>query len=74
MRRSRPTPSNSRCLLDRMGDLMRKDYDWRAQIAKLRMPTLLLFADHDAVRLNISPSSSRCWMAACATQAGKAPE
>ena len=36
-------------LLDRMGELMRKDYDWRTEIAKLPIPTLLLFADHDAV-------------------------
>ena len=38
-----------RLLLDRMGELMRKDYDWRAEIAALPMPALLLFADHDAV-------------------------
>ena len=34
-----------------MGELMAKDYDWRAEIAELRMPTLLLFADHDAVSM-----------------------
>jgi hypothetical protein len=34
-----------------MGELMKKDYDWRAEIAKLPMPTLLLFADHDAVSM-----------------------
>ena len=34
-----------------MGELMKKDYDWRAEIAKLRVPTLLLFADHDAVSM-----------------------
>jgi pimeloyl-ACP methyl ester carboxylesterase len=44
-----PQPEQFSLLLDRMGELMRKDYDWRAEIAKLRMPTLLLFADHDAV-------------------------
>jgi hypothetical protein len=32
-----------------MRELMKKDYDWRPEIAKLRMSTLLLFADHDAV-------------------------
>ena len=32
-----------------MGELMTKDYDWRAEIAALRVPTLLLFADHDGV-------------------------
>ena len=38
-------------VLDRMGELMKKDYDWRPEIAKLRVPTLLLFADHDAVSM-----------------------
>jgi pimeloyl-ACP methyl ester carboxylesterase len=44
-----PHPEQFPLLLDRMGELMRKDYDWRPEIAKLPMPTLLLFADHDAI-------------------------
>lgn len=44
-----PRPEQFPLLLDRMGELMRKDYDWRPEIAKLPMPTLLLFADHDSV-------------------------
>lgn len=44
-----PHPEQFGLLLDRMGELMSKDYDWRAEIADLRVPTLLLFADHDAV-------------------------
>ncbi len=46
-----PHPEQFPVLLDRMGELMRKDYDWRAEIAKLPMPVLLLFADHDAVSM-----------------------
>jgi pimeloyl-ACP methyl ester carboxylesterase len=46
-----PHPDQFPLLLDRMGELMRKDYDWRTEIAKLPMPTLLLFADHDAVSM-----------------------
>lgn len=46
-----PHPEQFPLLLDRLGDLMRKDYDWRAEIAQLQMPTLLLFADHDAVSM-----------------------
>jgi pimeloyl-ACP methyl ester carboxylesterase len=46
-----PHPEQFPQLLDRMGELMRKDYDWRAEIAALRVPTLLLFADHDAVSM-----------------------
>jgi pimeloyl-ACP methyl ester carboxylesterase len=44
-----PHPDQFPLLLDRMGELMKKDYDWRAEIAELRVPTLLLFADHDGV-------------------------
>jgi pimeloyl-ACP methyl ester carboxylesterase len=44
-----PHPEQWPLLLDRMGDLMRKDYDWRPEISKLQVPTLLLFADHDGV-------------------------
>jgi pimeloyl-ACP methyl ester carboxylesterase len=46
-----PHPEQFPLVLDRMGELMSKDYDWRAEIAKLQMPTLLLFADHDAVSM-----------------------
>jgi pimeloyl-ACP methyl ester carboxylesterase len=46
-----PHPEQFPHVLDRMGDLMRKDYDWRDEIAALRVPTLLLFADHDAVSM-----------------------
>ena len=46
-----PHPEQFPQLLDRMGELMKKDYDWRTEIAKLRVPTLLLFADHDAVSM-----------------------
>jgi pimeloyl-ACP methyl ester carboxylesterase len=44
-----PHPEQFGLLLDRMGELMKKDYDWRPEIAKIKAPTLLLFADHDAV-------------------------
>jgi pimeloyl-ACP methyl ester carboxylesterase len=46
-----PHPEQFPQVLDRMGELMKKDYDWRPEIARLRMPTLLLFADHDAVSM-----------------------
>jgi pimeloyl-ACP methyl ester carboxylesterase len=46
-----PHPEQFPQVLDRMGELMKKDYDWRPEIAKLRVPTLLLFADHDAVSM-----------------------
>jgi pimeloyl-ACP methyl ester carboxylesterase len=46
-----PKPEQFPLLLDRLGELMKKDYDWRTEIAALQMPTLLLFADHDAVSM-----------------------
>jgi pimeloyl-ACP methyl ester carboxylesterase len=46
-----PHPEQFGLLLDRIGELMSKDYDWRAEIAELPVPTLLLFADHDAVSM-----------------------
>lgn len=44
-----PHPEQLGLLMDRMGQLMKRDYDWRAEIAGLPMPALLVFADHDAV-------------------------
>ncbi|MGE0866903.1 MAG: alpha/beta fold hydrolase [Vicinamibacterales bacterium] len=44
-----PHPEQFGLLLDRMGELMRRDYNWRDEIANLQVPTLLLFADHDGV-------------------------
>jgi pimeloyl-ACP methyl ester carboxylesterase len=46
-----PHPEQFPQLLDRVGELMKKDYDWRREIAKLPMPVLLVFADHDAVSM-----------------------
>jgi pimeloyl-ACP methyl ester carboxylesterase len=35
--------------LDKLGKMMSEDYDWSADIAKLPMPVLLVFADNDSV-------------------------
>jgi pimeloyl-ACP methyl ester carboxylesterase len=37
-------------LLDAMGDLMRQKYDWSAEVAKLKMPVMLVFGDGDMLR------------------------
>jgi len=37
-------------LLDAMGELMRQPYDWSAEVAKLKMPVMLVFGDSDMVR------------------------
>lgn len=46
-----PHPDQFGQLMDHMGALMKKNYDWRPEIARLQMPVLLLFADHDAVSM-----------------------
>jgi pimeloyl-ACP methyl ester carboxylesterase len=35
----------------KMGDMVTQDYDWSADVAKLAIPVLLVFADADSIRL-----------------------
>jgi pimeloyl-ACP methyl ester carboxylesterase len=44
-----PEPQRFAQFLDKMGKMMSEDYDWSAEIAKLPMPVLLVFADNDSV-------------------------
>jgi pimeloyl-ACP methyl ester carboxylesterase len=44
-----PEPGRFASFLDKLGRLMGQDYDWSAEIAKLPMPVLLVFADNDSV-------------------------
>jgi pimeloyl-ACP methyl ester carboxylesterase len=44
-----PDPQRFPPFLDKFGKLMGEDYDWSADIAKLPMPVLLVFADNDSV-------------------------
>ena len=37
-------------LLDRMGELMRRPYDWSADVKKLSIPVMLVFGDADMIR------------------------
>jgi pimeloyl-ACP methyl ester carboxylesterase len=36
-------------LLDKIGDLLRQDYDWSAEVGALTMPVLLAFGDADSI-------------------------
>ena len=47
-----PEPQRFRQFLDKMGEMMSEDYDWSADIARLPMSALLLFADNDSVSQN----------------------
>jgi pimeloyl-ACP methyl ester carboxylesterase len=45
-----PKPADWPVLLTKLGELLRKDYDWSKGVAAIKAPTLLVFADADAVR------------------------
>jgi pimeloyl-ACP methyl ester carboxylesterase len=45
-----PHPEDFPKLLDRMGALMRKPYDWSGDVKKLTMPTMLVYGDSDMMR------------------------
>lgn len=37
-------------LFTKLGELLRKDYDWSKEVAAIKAPTMIVFADADAVR------------------------
>lgn len=45
-----PKPEDFPKLLDRMGELMQQDYDWRADVKTLEMPVMLVYGDSDMFR------------------------
>jgi pimeloyl-ACP methyl ester carboxylesterase len=45
-----PKPEDFPRLLDRMGELMRKPYDWTEDVKKLQMPVMLVYGDSDMYR------------------------
>ncbi|RWO54748.1 alpha/beta hydrolase [Mesorhizobium sp.] len=45
-----PHPQDFPKLLDQLGTHMRKDYDYSADVAKLKMPVMLIFGDSDMYR------------------------
>jgi pimeloyl-ACP methyl ester carboxylesterase len=45
-----PKPEDFPKLLDRMGELMRKPYDWSDDVKKLTMPVMLVYGDSDMFR------------------------
>jgi pimeloyl-ACP methyl ester carboxylesterase len=46
-----PTPDNWPMLVDKLGQMLRKDYDWSEGVASIKAPTLIVVADADALRL-----------------------
>jgi len=45
-----PRPADWPVLLTKVGDLLRKDYAWSKEVAAIKAPTMLVFADADAIR------------------------
>jgi pimeloyl-ACP methyl ester carboxylesterase len=45
-----PHPEEFPRLLDRMGELMRRPYDWSEDVKKLEMPVMLVYGDSDMIR------------------------
>ena len=37
-------------LLAKLNEMLKKDYDWSKEVATIKLPTLLVFGDADAVR------------------------
>jgi len=47
-----PHPEGFPTLLDKVGELETRSYDWSAEVAKLPMPTMLVYADADALPIS----------------------
>jgi len=45
-----PRPADFPVLVAKMGELLRKDYDWSIEVAAIKAPVMLVFADADAIR------------------------
>jgi pimeloyl-ACP methyl ester carboxylesterase len=44
-----PKPERFGQFLDKMGEMLVEDYDWKREVEALRMPVMLIYADHDSV-------------------------
>jgi pimeloyl-ACP methyl ester carboxylesterase len=45
-----PRPEDWPVLLTKLGDLLRREYDWSKDVATIKAPTLIVAGDADAVR------------------------
>ena len=45
-----PNPDDFPKLLDRMGELMRRPYNWAEDVKTLKMPVMLVYGDSDMIR------------------------
>jgi pimeloyl-ACP methyl ester carboxylesterase len=49
-----PHPEDFPRLLDRMGEYMRKPYDWSEDVKRLKIPVMLIYGDSDMIQLTHS--------------------
>jgi pimeloyl-ACP methyl ester carboxylesterase len=49
--RNWPEPERFPQFLDKLGAMLQEDYDWSAEVRKLKMPVMLVYADHDAISM-----------------------
>ena len=47
---SAPRPDDWPVLLSKVGEFLRRNYDWSSKVAAIKVPTMLVFADADAMR------------------------
>jgi pimeloyl-ACP methyl ester carboxylesterase len=48
---SRPPPfRQARHAFTKLGNLLRENYDWSTEVAAIKAPTMIVFADADAIR------------------------
>lgn len=45
-----PKPEDFPKLLDKIGEIMKKPFDWSAEVSKLKMPVMLAYGDGDMIR------------------------
>lgn len=44
-----PDPDHFPALCDKMGEMLRRNYNWSVEVTALKMPTLLVYGDADGV-------------------------
>jgi len=44
-----PQPGRFPHFLDKLGAVLSEDYDWSPEVRRLRMPVMLVYADHDSI-------------------------
>ncbi|PZS05008.1 MAG: hypothetical protein DLM69_01245, partial [Candidatus Chloroheliales bacterium] len=45
-----PKPEGWTTLADKLGEMLRQDYDWAEDVAAIKLPTLIVVGDGDGVR------------------------